>query len=86
VEIDTGRQTAPVVPLSAIIAKDGGRGVLVADNGLLRFRKVSLGLQDGTRTAVLAGLKEGELVVVNPAGLMPGKKIRPEIKAAAPRD
>jgi HlyD family secretion protein len=86
VEIDTGRQTVPVVPLSAIIAKDGGRGVLVADNGLLRFRKVSLGLQDGARTAVLAGLKEGELVVVNPAALMPGKKIRPEIKPAAPRN
>ena len=86
VEIDAGRQTAPVVPLSAIISKDGGRGVLVADKGLLRFRKVVLGLQDGARTAVTEGLKEGELVVVNPGGLMPGKKIRPEIKAAAPRD
>ena len=86
VEIDAGRQTAPAVPLSAIIAKDGGKGVLVADNGLLRFRKVALGLQDGARTAVLEGLNEGELVVVNPGGLMPGKKIRPEIKQAAPRD
>jgi RND family efflux transporter MFP subunit len=86
VDIDAGRQTAPVVPLSAIIAKDGGKGVLVADNGLLRFRKVALGLQDGARTAVTEGLKEGELVVVNPAGLMPGKKIRPEIKPAAPGD
>ena len=86
VEIDIGRQTAPVVPLSAIIAKNGGKGVLVADNGLLRFRKVALGLHDGARTAVTEGLKEGELVVVKPAGLMPGKKIRPEIKPAAPRD
>jgi HlyD family secretion protein len=86
VEIDTGRQTAPVVPLSAIIAKNGGKGVLVADNGVLRFRKVVLGLQDGARTAVTQGLKAGELVVVKPAGLAPGKKMRPEIKPAAPGD
>ncbi|MFZ5449977.1 MAG: efflux RND transporter periplasmic adaptor subunit [Thermodesulfobacteriota bacterium] len=86
VEIDTGRQTAPMAPLSAIIAKNGGKGVLVADNGLLRFRKVVLGLQDGSRTAVTQGLKVGEMVVVKPAGLLPGKKIRPEIQPAAPGD
>lgn len=84
VEIDIGRQTAPVVPLSAIIAKNSDKSVLVADNGLLRFRKVVLGLHDGARTAVTEGLKAGELVVVKPTGLMPGKKIRPEIKPAAP--
>ena len=32
----------------------------------------------------LEGLKEGELVVVNPAGLAPGKKIRPEIQRRGP--
>ncbi len=84
VEIETGRQTALVLPLSAIIAKNGGKGVLVADNGVLRFQKVVLGLQDGARTAVTEGLKAGELVVIKPAGLLPGKKIRPEIKTAAP--
>ncbi len=79
VEIDTGRQRAPVVPLSAIIAKNGGKGVLVADKGRLRFQKVVLGLQDGARTAVTAGLKGGDLVVIKPAGLMPGKKVRAKI-------
>jgi hypothetical protein len=75
------------VPLSAVLTKNGAKGVLVADKGALHFRKVSLGLQDGFRTAVLEGLKEGELVVVNPAGLLPGQKIRPEIKTATvPRD
>jgi multidrug efflux pump subunit AcrA (membrane-fusion protein) len=83
VEIELGRQKAPVVPMSAILAKNGGKGVMVADNGILRFRKVTLGLQDGARTAVTEGLKEGELVVVNPEGLMPGTKIRPEIKQPA---
>lgn len=86
VEINTGRQTAPVVPLSAIIAKDGGRGVLVVDKGRLRLRKVALGLHDGGRTAVTQGLKAGDLVVVRPAGLAPGKQVRPEIQPAAPRD
>jgi HlyD family secretion protein len=80
VEIELGQQKAPLVPLSAVLAKNGGKGVLVADNGILRFRNVTLGLQDGARTAVTTGLKEGELVVVNPEGLMPGTKIRPEIK------
>jgi HlyD family secretion protein len=83
VEINLGLQRASVVPLSAILAQNGGKGVLVADNGILRFRKVSLGLQDGARTAVTEGLKEGELVVVNPEGLMPGTKIRPKIKPSA---
>jgi multidrug efflux pump subunit AcrA (membrane-fusion protein) len=86
VEITTGRQTAPVLPLSAVIAKDGRRGVLVADKRVLRFQKIILGLHDGARTAVTGGLKEGELVVVKPAGLVPGKKIRPEIQQQAPRD
>jgi HlyD family secretion protein len=80
VEINTGRQTAPVVPLSAIIAKSGGKGVLVANNGVLRFRKVALSLQDGTKAAVTRGLKEGDLVVVNPAGLIPGTRISPKIQ------
>ncbi|MFZ2088750.1 MAG: efflux RND transporter periplasmic adaptor subunit, partial [Desulfobaccales bacterium] len=86
VEIDTGRQAAMVLPLSAVMAKNGAKGVLVADKGLLRFQKVVLGLQDGGRTAVTDGLKAGELVVVKPAGLIPGKKIRPQIQAAAPGD
>jgi HlyD family secretion protein len=83
VEIELGLQKAPVVPLSALLSKNNGKGLLVADNGILRFRKVTLGLQDGARTAVTEGLKEGELVVINPEGFMPGTKIRPEIKQAA---
>jgi HlyD family secretion protein len=79
VEINTGRQRAPVIPLSAIITKNGGKGVLVADNGILRFRKVVLGLQDGAKAAVTKGLQAGNLVVVNPAGLPPGAKISPKI-------
>ncbi len=86
VDIDTGRQTALAVPLSALIAKNGAKGVLVSDHGILRFRKVTLGLQDNARSAVIAGLQEGDLVVVNPAGLVPGQKIRPTVRQAARGD
>jgi HlyD family secretion protein len=86
VEIVTGRQKAPAVPLTAIIAKQGGKGVLVADNGILRFRKVVLGLQDGARAAVTKGLKAGDFVIINPAGLIPGNKINPKIQTGPPRD
>ena len=86
VDIATGQQTATAVPLSAIISRNGSKGVLVADKGLARFQKISTGLQDGNKIAVLEGLKEGELVVINPTGIEPGKQIRPEVRAAGKRD
>ncbi len=86
VDIATGRQTAMAVPLSAVITRNGSKGVSVADKGLARFQKISTGLQDGKKIAVLEGLKEGELVVINPAGIEPGKPIRPEVRAAGKRD
>jgi HlyD family secretion protein len=81
VEIDTGRQTAPAAPLSAIITRNHHKGVLVADQGLLRFQPVVLGLNDGKRSAVLKGLKGGDLVVINPVGLGAGEKVRPLVTA-----
>ena len=80
VDIDAGRQTAPAVPLSAIVERNGSKGVMVVSNGLTNFRPVTLGLQDVQRAAILDGLKEGEMVILNPAGIEPGKKVRPEIK------
>jgi HlyD family secretion protein len=81
VDIDTGYQTAPSVPLSAIVERNGSKGVLVFFNGLANFRPIVIGLQDGQRAAVLEGIKEGEMVILNPAGIEPGKKLRPEIKS-----
>ena len=78
VDITTGSHTGPAVPSSAIVNKNGRKGVMVADNGRVGFRKVTLGLHDGKQTSVLTGLKEGELVIVNPVGLAPGTKISPK--------
>ena len=83
VDIDTGRQTALGIPLSAVVERQGAKGVLVASKGVATFRPVTLGLEDGRRAAVSKGLEEGELVIVNPAGLEPGKKIQPEIMVPA---
>ncbi len=82
VDIDTGRQTAPAVPLSAVIERNGSKGVFVVSNDLTSFRPVVLGMQDGQRAAVLEGIKEGEMVIINPAGIESGRKIKPEIKSA----
>jgi HlyD family secretion protein len=81
VDIDTGRQTALAVPLSAAITRNGGKGVLVADEGRARFQKIATGLNDGKKIAVLAGLKEGDLVVINPVGLKAGERVRPRVTA-----
>ena len=81
VDIDTSRQTAPVVPLSAILERNGSKGVMLVTNGRAGFRPVVLGLQDGRRVAVLDGLGEGDIVIVNAAGIEQGKKVRPEIKS-----
>ena len=83
--IPAGRRRL-AVPLSAVLSQQGSQGVLVADRGRVRFQKVTLGLNDGKQSAVLKGLKEGQLVVINPAGIMPGQKIHPEVRQTAQRD
>jgi HlyD family secretion protein len=85
VDIDTCSQTAPAVPLSAILERNGSKGVMVVSSGVTSFRPITLGLQDSQRATVLDGLKEGEMVVINPAGIEPGKKTRPEIKTDTAR-
>ncbi len=81
VDIDTDIQTAPAVPLSSVVGRNGSKGVFVVSNGLTSYRPVVLGIQDGQRATVLEGIKEGDMVIVNPAGMEPGRKIKPEIKS-----
>jgi HlyD family secretion protein len=81
--IATGRQTAPAVPLTAITSRNDQHGVLVVEDGLVHFRPISLGVQNGKWAAVLEGVKEGELVIVTPETTKPGKEVRPEVMTAA---
>jgi multidrug efflux pump subunit AcrA (membrane-fusion protein) len=54
---------------------------MVVANGRASFRPVVLGLQDGQHVAVLDGLKEGDMAILNPAGIEEGAKVRPEIRS-----
>jgi HlyD family secretion protein len=80
VDLDTGTVKAPAVPLSAITERNGKTLVLVVDRGRLVFRHVKTGVNDGKRIAVLRGLKEGDLVVVQPTHLKPGTRVKSEVK------
>ncbi|MDA8156693.1 MAG: efflux RND transporter periplasmic adaptor subunit [Actinomycetota bacterium] len=82
VYINTGHESALAVPLSAITEQNGTKGVLAVENGRAIFRPVSIGPNDSKQAAVLSGLKEGALVIVNPAMIKPGKKVRPQVQIA----
>jgi HlyD family secretion protein len=80
VTIFTGAQKAPAVPLGAIVHQNDHTGVMVVDQGRLAFRPVTLGVHDDRRTAVLEGLKEGDLVVAQPVTLKAGARVKPVVK------
>ena len=80
VDIDTGTVKAPAVPLTAIMERDNKTVVLAVEQGRLVFRPIKAGLNDGKRIAILEGLKEGDLVVPQPANLKPGTRVKAEIK------
>jgi HlyD family secretion protein len=87
VTIETGRGMAPAVPLSAILTRNGAQGVLVIVDGSVRFRPIVTGARDDNRAAVVKGLQEGETVVLHPAEVVPGKKVRPLLEAqTTPKD
>jgi len=71
------RQDISSVPLQAINHEGDKTTVFVVDgNGILDDRSVTLGLQTATDAEVVAGLQEGEQVVVSDrSGLKPGEKV-----------
>ncbi len=86
VDIATGKETAPLVPLSTLFPFKGQMGVLVVDQGKVTLHPVSMGLREGERAAVTKGLREGDLVVLHPDGNLLGKRVRPVVQAAAGRE
>lgn len=75
------RPHALTVPIEAVPA--GGRSVLLVNaRGELELRPVTLGLETPSRHEVLAGLHEGDLVMIgNPAQLAAGQKVEPRLSA-----
>jgi HlyD family secretion protein len=81
VTIETGRRVALAVPLSAILVRNGTQGVLTIAGGRARFRPIVTGTRDENYAAVAKGLQAGEIIVLHPAEVAPGKKVRPQLDA-----
>lgn len=70
-----GAAAALYVPKSAIFERGGLTGVFVAQQDHARLRWVATGRALGERVEVRAGVAAGELVVLDPAGLLDGAPI-----------
>ncbi len=75
------KEDIPTVPLQAVNHEGDKTTVLVVNsNHQLEDRPVSLGLETATDAEVVAGLQEGESVVVSDrSALKPGEKVDPKI-------
>ena len=75
------KEDIPSVPLQAVNHENDKTTVFVVNaNGEIEDRPVSLGIQTSSDTEVVAGLTEGEQVVVSDrSGLKPGEKVHPQI-------
>ncbi|HKM46239.1 MAG TPA: efflux RND transporter periplasmic adaptor subunit [Terriglobales bacterium] len=75
------KEDIPTVPLQAVSHAGDKTTVLVVNaNGEIEDRQVSLGIQTASDVEVVAGLSEGEQVVVSDrGGLKPGEKVHPQV-------
>ena len=75
------RDNAVTVPVQALIAKPDKKSVLVVTpEGLIEERRIEIGIQSTAKIEVLAGLEQGEMVVVgNRTELKPGQKVEPKL-------
>jgi RND family efflux transporter MFP subunit len=79
------RPHALAIPIEAVPA--GGKSVLLVNGShSLEERAVTLGLETSARYEVLAGLNEGDLVMIgNPAQLTAGQRVEPRLSAPLAR-
>jgi HlyD family secretion protein len=77
-EIEIRRERSVTAPVSALTYGANGASVLVAENGLVRERRVTLGLLDGGRAEIRSGVSEGDEIVLRAgAFLRDGDSVRP---------
>lgn len=82
VAVPVAHRTALWVPASSIIHRSELRAVYVVDEaGRARLRPIRTGLRDGDRVEVLAGLEEGEQVVIQPVEALGSKELAPDPEA-----
>jgi RND family efflux transporter MFP subunit len=87
VELNIPRKTPSLlVPADATIFNQNGVQVAVVEGGTARIRKVSVTRDLGTQVEVDDGVKQGDLVIINPPiTLSEGSKVRARAEPAAPR-
>jgi RND family efflux transporter MFP subunit len=71
------------MPIEAVPANRTGKVYVVNSQNEIEDRPVTLGLQTATQCEVVAGLKEGDLVLVGPrSGVKLGEKVEPKLAAS----
>lgn len=63
------------IPSSLLKEKDGKWGVFIVSNGKARFKEVKIGSFEGDRVEIISGLKEGELLIINPSRIRDGDDV-----------
>ncbi len=78
VHLEVPRQEPVVtVPSQAIIFDKTGLSVAVVENGVVQIRHLDIAEDDGAEVQVRAGLKGGDVVILNPpTDVTPGMKVR----------
>jgi RND family efflux transporter MFP subunit len=76
---------ALTIPIEAVRRSDDGASVLVVDaQNRVEARDVKLGIENSNIVQILAGLSQGEQVVIgNPGAYQPGELVRPKPAALA---
>lgn len=49
-----------IVPLTAVVTREGGRRIAVVENGVIRWKLVAIGRELGSQLEVLSGLEDGQ--------------------------
>jgi RND family efflux transporter MFP subunit len=77
-DIVTSEAPALVVPVEALITFAGVEKLLVVKDGRAKEVRVRTGRRAGGRVEVIDGLAAGDLVIVEPGGLMDGAAVAPK--------
>ena len=70
------KDSALVVPQSALVTFAGVQKVLTVKDGVAKEQRVKLGRRADTRVEILEGLRAGDVIVVNPGNLADGTPVR----------
>ncbi len=71
VRLQTGTETLPSIPPTAIVERDKKKYVYVIENGRANLRIVSAGAEENGRVGILRGLRKGERAIVSPKADLP---------------